>query len=593
MPKSPLPNPVMLFRPEAYRVGDRVEGRQAAGESYLKGLVRHGGYEEFFVASPSVKESKAFLALVEKWLDEVSAKPETGTKVTHVPYAAIHKARQTGLVWRPDPLIGEFAWWRRRTDPYGFSICGVAHTTASDRVVNGLVDLMRGPTEAWDAIICPSRAVNAMIREVLDTESAYLKERFGGKPVCPIELPVIPLGVNEDLFTPSPERKAAGQKLRQRLGIGDDDVAALFVGRLAAKRKLNPGPTCLALQQAAEAIDAKLHMIWCGWFRDDKDKNAFLNTARQVAPDVVFHYVDGQKANVREYIWHAADLFVALVDNIQETFGLVPVEAMAAGLPVVATDWDGFRDTVEDGVTGMTVATAMPPPGSGRRTAWRYECFYLDFDEYLHAITQTVWMDIAAAGRAIAKLASDATLRAKMGEEGRKRVASHYDWRNIIPQYQDLWRELEARRLKAEAADTARKPKQQGGRALDPYRMFASYPSSLWQEDDRRVLGQPPSVPKDVTAFSPRLGMPTKEPDFSAGTKGETLGSLLPSDSTTEGGSITDTGWITLARHLRWRDTGEPPTRSPKPKRRLPSALRASGPRKRPKRRISVKSLGR
>lgn len=568
MPSAPPPNPVMLFRPEAYRVGDKVEGRQAAGESYLKGLVRHGGYEEFYVASPSVKESKAFLALVDQWLDEAGSKPEGGIKVTHVPYAAIHKARQTGLVWRPDPLIGEFAWWRRRTDPYGFSICGVAHTTASDRVVNGLVDMLRAPTEAWDAIICPSRAVNGMIKEVLDTECAYLKERFGGKPTCRIELPIIPLGVNEDVFSPTPARQAAGRKLRQRLGIGDDDVAALFVGRLAAKRKLNPGPTCLALQQAAQSMDAKLHMIWCGWFRDEKDKNAFLDTARQVAPDVVFHYVDGQKANVRENIWHAADLFVALVDNIQETFGLVPVEAMAAGLPVVATDWDGFRDTIVDGVTGMTVATAMPPPESGRRTAWRYECFYLDFDEYLHAITQTVWMDIAAAGRAIAKLASDPALRAKMGEAGRKRVASMYDWRNIIPQYQDLWRELEARRLKAAADDPDRKPMQQGGRALDPYRMFASYPSVQWQEDDKRVLGQPPALPKEVIAFSPRLGMPAKEPNFAAGSDGEKLGALLPPDGTTEGGSITDTGWITLARHLRWRDTGEPPTRPVKPEKK-------------------------
>lgn len=560
MPVSSPPNPVMLFRPEAYRVGERVEGRQAAGESFLKGLVRHGGYQDFYVASPSVKESKAFLALVDQWRDEMGTKPAKGTKVVHVPYAAIHKARQTGLVWRPDPLIAEFAWWRRRTDPYGFSVCGVAHTTASNRVVNGLVDMVRAPTEAWDAVICPSRAVQGMIKEVLNAEAAYMKERFGGQPSCPVELPVIPLGVNEDVFAPTDQRREAGRALRQRLNIADEDVAALFVGRLAAKRKLNPGPTCLALQQAAEAIDAKLHMIWCGWFRDDNDKNAFLDTARQVAPDVVFHYVDGQKPRVRANIWHAADLFVALVDNIQETFGLVPVEAMAAGLPVVATDWDGFRDTIEDGVTGMTVATAMPPPDAGRRTAWRYECFYLDFAEYLHAITQTVWMDIEAAGRAIARLATDADLRARMGAAGRDRVAKLYDWRNIIPQYQDLWRELEIRRLAAAKADTGGHD-QQGGRAMDPYRMFASYPSALWQEDDHRVLGASPALPKDVIAFSPRLGMPPQDPDFATGSDGAKLGSLLPEDSTTEGGSIADTGWITLARHLRWRDTGEPPAR--------------------------------
>ena len=61
----------------------------------------------------------------------------------------------------------------------------------------------------------------------------------------------------------------------------------------------------------------------------------------------------------RFQVWHAADLVVSLVDNIQETFGLVIVEAMASGLPVVATDWNGYRDLVVDGETGFLVPTTM------------------------------------------------------------------------------------------------------------------------------------------------------------------------------------------------------------------------------------------
>ena len=47
-------------------------------------------------------------------------------------------------------------------------------------------------------------------------------------------------------------------------------------------------------------------------------------------------------------LWAAADVFLSLVDNIQETFGITPLEAMAAGLPVVASDWDGYRYTMRD-----------------------------------------------------------------------------------------------------------------------------------------------------------------------------------------------------------------------------------------------------
>ncbi len=58
-------------------------------------------------------------------------------------------------------------------------------------------------------------------------------------------------------------------------------------------------------------------------------------------------------------VWHAADVFVSPSDNIQETFGLAVIEAMASGLPVVASDWDGYRDLVADGETGFLVPTAI------------------------------------------------------------------------------------------------------------------------------------------------------------------------------------------------------------------------------------------
>ena len=56
-------------------------------------------------------------------------------------------------------------------------------------------------------------------------------------------------------------------------------------------------------------------------------------------------FVEGRNATARDQAWAAADIFVSLSDNIQETFGLTPIEAMAAGLPVVVTDWNGYQAT--------------------------------------------------------------------------------------------------------------------------------------------------------------------------------------------------------------------------------------------------------
>ena len=69
----------------------------------------------------------------------------------------------------------------------------------------------------------------------------------------------------------------------------------------------------------------------------------------------------------RRSVWHAADVFVSPSDNIQETFGLAVLEAMASGLPVVASDWDGYRDLVADGETGFLVPTAMVEGATSRR----------------------------------------------------------------------------------------------------------------------------------------------------------------------------------------------------------------------------------
>ena len=53
----------------------------------------------------------------------------------------------------------------------------------------------------------------------------------------------------------------------------------------------------------------------------------------------------------------SSDIFISLSDNFQETFGITPLEGMASGLPVVVSDWDGYRDTVRDQIDGFTIPT--------------------------------------------------------------------------------------------------------------------------------------------------------------------------------------------------------------------------------------------
>jgi hypothetical protein len=141
----------------------------------------------------------------------------------------------------------------------------------------------------------------------------------------------------------------------------------------------------------------------------------------------------------RRAAWAAADVFVSLADSIQETFGIAPVEAMAAGLPAVVADWDGYRDTVRQGIDGFRIPTLMPSAGLGADLALRHALEADDYEAYIGNVAALTAVDIDAAAAAFARLFASASLRARMGEAARRRAREIFDWKNIFGRYEELW----------------------------------------------------------------------------------------------------------------------------------------------------------
>ena len=101
------------------------------------------------------------------------------------------------------------------------------------------------------------------------------------------------------------------------------------------------------------------------------------------------HFLDGKNTDVVRCCWAAADIFLSLVDNPQETFGLAPVEAMAAGVPVVVSDWDGYRYTVTDGVEGFLISTLAPSRAQqGEELALQHDHGLLSYQDYVGAVAR-------------------------------------------------------------------------------------------------------------------------------------------------------------------------------------------------------------
>ena len=92
----------------------------------------------------------------------------------------------------------------------------------------------------------------------------------------------------------------------------------------------------------------------------------------------------------------AADVAVSLVDNAQETFGLAVAEAMAAGLPLVVSDWSGYRDLVRDGIDGYLIpsAWAASAPQASVPLGWQQFTGIQSFPAVAGALAQLVQLDL-------------------------------------------------------------------------------------------------------------------------------------------------------------------------------------------------------
>lgn len=472
-------NAVIYYHPDGFDTGGRrLMGRQSAGAGFLSGFARHGATDDFVCMARDRKIAQQFAERVRAETGQRTAPPR---RIGWIPLDQPARLAETGCLFYPSPTLADLAWQRRRHDQRAWSLCGVTHTTASDTVMEAIGAFATAPLQSWDAVICTSKVVRATVDGLLGEWQDYLSARLGVPAgtapgtAARLQLPVIPLGVDCDAFR---RDEAAGKGLRREHAIPDDAVVAIFLGRLTATAKAHPLPMHRGLAEAARRTGANVHLLLVGWFETEGEREQIERLARDICPEVTVHVLDGRDTAVRRAAWSAADLFTSLSDNIQETFGMTPVEAMAAGLPVVITDWNGYRDTIENGVQGISVPTVMPPPGSGEILAERYRDGSFSYGGYIGRTAQFTAVDPAPVAEAYARLIADAELRRRMGAAGLARARSHYDWSVIIPRYEEVWADLAARRARdGEVAPPV------SGRAADPlrddpFRIFASYPTT-------------------------------------------------------------------------------------------------------------------
>jgi D-inositol-3-phosphate glycosyltransferase len=180
-----------------------------------------------------------------------------------------------------------------------------------------------------------------------DDERAQLVRHYGADPE---RVAIVHQGVDHTLFGPG-DRAAA----KRALGLGGRPVL-LFVGRIQPLKGAG-----LAVRALAELGDPRTVLVIVGGPSgpDGEAELAHLHgLVEELGLSTRVRFVPPQPHEELARFYQAAD--VCVVPSRSESFGLVALEAAACGTPVVASDVGGLRVVVDDGVTGLLVASREP-----------------------------------------------------------------------------------------------------------------------------------------------------------------------------------------------------------------------------------------
>ncbi len=234
---------------------------------------------------------------------------------------------------------------------------------------------------------------------------------------------VVGRGVDTALFNPA--RRSPG--LRRRLGITDDALLCLYVGRIAAEKNLE---TVLAAFAAIRAARPDARMLWVG---DGPQRS------RVEAEHCDHLFVGVQRGEALAECFASGDLL--LFASLTETYGNVLAEAMASGVAVVAYRYAAAAEIVEHDASGCAV-----PPGDAR-----------------------AYVDAAVA------LALDDARRAEMGLRAQAGMAAR-DWGRVVLSFEEVVLDTIAGG-RCSRVSPCRDPARDGCARTDPHVIARSLPS--------------------------------------------------------------------------------------------------------------------
>ncbi|MBE2253851.1 MAG: glycosyltransferase family 4 protein [Myxococcus sp.] len=413
--------------------GGVLVGRTVANAALLEALLEHGSFERVLMVAGEDADLPPLEALTGAW-----KLPPGRLGAAHVfQLPALLRGGAIDVLHHPAHVerLFDLVALRDRYATKATPVTGQTHSLSYPRLHQ---ELARWPLLApspTDAIFCSSTVGRRTLEVCFDDVEAAFRARGLATPLPRWNLPHVPLGVDVEALTPLPRADA-----KQALGLPAGRVVLLTLARFTEYDKLDAFPLLQVFASLVHDEQLDVHLVLAGARQGTKTPEMLSLWAKVLkVEDRVTLKVDFADAEKRTLL-SAADVFVSPVDNLQETFGQSVVEALAAGLPVVASDFDGYKDTVDDEV-GRRVTTRL-----GVDWGPLSELGPLLYERPLHLVLgQSVEVDLGHLRQTLSELVRDASLRERLGKAARARATARYDWKVVVRQLEATWRDLAAR----------------------------------------------------------------------------------------------------------------------------------------------------
>ncbi len=299
--------------------------------------------------------------------------------------------------------------------------CTVHGFSGYQYYISNIIGIRDSNLQPYDSLIFSSKASQQAFSSIL------LHSKIGFK----FNSTIIPLGYNQNIF-----RQLDKKFCRNKLKIDPNNFVLLYVGRIDSASKSDLTILINAMHKIInlnKSVKFQLIIVGNG---DNEEIQRLISASKTLKISNSIKICQNINDENLCYYYNIADIFVSLSDTCQESFGLTLLEALACGLPVIASEWSGYKEIINDNI-GFTIPTIWDNCHDDIQKAaclygWRYEGVL---------ISQSVVINFDKLINCIQILVKNQKIRKKFSENALLYV-KNYTWDDTSLKYSIYWENM-------------------------------------------------------------------------------------------------------------------------------------------------------